>query len=246
MGFSAYHLDCDETSLSHDSSCCFDREMGRVRSAAFIRKQYLPQILASPDDISVWQAGIDGGHIVVIPQVSGSFDPGEPLKLKGYGTRLFTFGPRDLTLSFSDPNYKINYSLYNEIHKQTGLVLAFRSSSILHIADVPASITAKDVIEDDLETDVKWDVVCQWRSHNLPLKIDAANLISLFTCTPATAPVVSANKILLENSSSWLLEDGGKWLLEDTAGTGGGSTGSFVTLNGDALTLGGQALTITN
>ena len=179
----AYHL-LSEPALTHSHNCCYEREFGRVRSVAFIRKAYLQTILSNPTGLSVWQAGIAAGEVVVVPQTAGSFDPGEPLRLKGFGRRLYTFGPRDMTLNFSDPYYRGNFNFYNSIHRQTSLVVAFRTSGLLHIADVAASIFAKDPVEDDLESEVRWDVTCQMRSRSLPVKVKVDSLLTLFNCTP--------------------------------------------------------------
>ncbi len=178
-----YWLGCEDD-LEYNNACCFNKEFGRVRSAALIHKSYLPQIIAAPETLSVWNTGINTGKVIIIPQVSGSFDPGEPQKLKGYGTRFETNGPREMKLTFNDPFYQENYFFYNELNKVVGWSPAFRTSSLLHICTTPAIIKTKNVVEDDLESEVIWQAECKMRSLDLPMMVDASGLLSLFTCVP--------------------------------------------------------------
>lgn len=166
--------------LLHNHSCSYDIELGRVRAVAFIRRKYLQQVLADPASIAVWQLGIDSGDIAIVPLATGTFEPGEPAKLKGYGRRLSTRGKREMTLSFSDPFYKNNYAFYNLIHQHTDLVPAYKTGTLLHIGDSPADIIAGDPVEEDVDSEVVWQVTCKMRSHNLPVKVEAGSLESLF------------------------------------------------------------------
>lgn len=81
----SYASNCEEELGSHVDLDCPDREFGRVRSVAIISKAYLSTLLANPTDPAVWQTGIDSGDIDIISKTAGSFDPGEPKALKGYG-----------------------------------------------------------------------------------------------------------------------------------------------------------------
>lgn len=172
---------CDEELGQHViTPCLTDRELGRVRTGGFIRKSYLSTLLTGADNPQVWQDGIDSGDIIVVPDTAGTFDPGEPAELRGYGDRATTNGPRTMTLTFFDPDYKQNYAFYNGISKQTNLVPFYRTSSLVHIFDTVASIDARDPVEDDVESEVVWEVVCTVVSENLPSKHDLTPIASIF------------------------------------------------------------------
>ena len=181
---STYWLDCEQN-LAYDPACVVP-EFGKVRSAGFIRKKYLPTLLAAPTSNAVWQTGIDMGKLFLVQKVSGSFDPGEPVALKGYGKRLYTRGPREMTLSFSDPSFIRNYAYYNRIHTFTDLVPFFRTEKYIQIADRPADIIAKDAVEEDMESIVDWDVFCKWRGVDLPRLIDASGLSIFYPAATGT------------------------------------------------------------
>lgn len=188
-----YWLMCDEPA-NHDAALCPEFEFGKVRSSALIRKRYLPAVLGNPTLMAVWQTGIQEKNIVVLPFVSGSFDPGEPVPLKGYGRRLATRGPRTMTLTFTDPAYVLNYAFYNGIHRRTDYVMAFRTSSVLHIATNPADLFARNMVDEDLQAIVAWEVKAQWRENNLPVPVPAQELSPLFhAAAPPNVTIVFAS-----------------------------------------------------
>jgi hypothetical protein len=172
---------CDDLLVEHVyDPCPENREFARVRSVALIRKAALAAILVNPTDVTLWNTAIAAGNAIIIPETSGNYDPGDPKKLKGYGDRKETNGTRSQKLVFNDPNYEQNYQFYNNISEVNDLVVAFRTSSLIHIADVPASIFAKDPVEDNLEAEVTWMVTCDWESKNLPQKHASVTLDAIF------------------------------------------------------------------
>jgi hypothetical protein len=60
--------------------------------------------------------------------------------------------------------------------------LHFRTSTLVHIFDNTATITAKDPVADDLESEVVWNGIAKVISKNLPSKHSAANLANVFKC----------------------------------------------------------------
>jgi hypothetical protein len=138
--------------------------------------------MVDPTSLAAWQAGVISGDIIILPETSGAYDPGEPKELKGYGNRKSSYGPRTMKLTMADPDYYENYAFYNEIINRTDLVPVFRTSSLIHIFDKVASIKAKDPVADDLEEEVVWQVECEIVSSNLP-SIHKSELIeSIFSC----------------------------------------------------------------
>lgn len=190
-------------------SPCADKEFGKVRSVAFIHKNYLPVLMADPTDMSLWQDGIFQGLIIIIPYASGSFDPGEPVQLKGYGSRIQTNGPRTMVLSFQDGAYKSNYGFYNGLKGITQYVMAFRTSSLIHVGTKPASVFAKDPVAEDLESEVAWEVTAKWMDTDLPSIHDASNLQLLFTCSGTSEELFLMNTdgVILDNTEDTHLQN---------------------------------------
>lgn len=157
--------------------CNQNREFGRIRIGGFVKSPYLSTLLAGILTPAVWETGKSAGNIIIIPETAGTYDPGEPSALKGYGSRSKTNGPRSQKLVIYDPTYVDNYEFYNAISNVTNLVPFYLTSSLVHIADVPASIFAKDPVADDLKTELDWQVTIDWESTNLPSKHAATALI---------------------------------------------------------------------
>jgi hypothetical protein len=183
--FLSYSSSCEDGSLgTYNCDPCpiVDSEFARVRGVALVKESYLPTLLAAPTLAATWTTGITAGNIIIMPFTSGSYDPGDPTELPGFGDVKSTSGPREMQLNWNDPNYKINYGFYNGFSKTTSYVPAFRTSSLIHIFDKPAQLTAKDPVEDDIEARVVWQGLAKVTSENLPSKHDATNLTAVFKC----------------------------------------------------------------
>lgn len=168
--------------VCHDCPEGSTREFSRTRSFGFIKQGYLATLMANPTLVANWNTGIANGSIIMIPKASGSFDPGIPKELKGYGDLVKSAGPRTMKLASNDPNYVDNYDFWNEISGRTDLVPFYRTSSLVHIFDKPAYIIASDPAVDDLEEEIVWNVICEVISQNLPSKHSTANTLAAFSC----------------------------------------------------------------
>ena len=176
---------CGGDEAVHVCHSCPDgrvREFARTRSGGWIKKGYLATLMTNPTELAKWTDGITAGNIIIAPETSGSYDPGDPKELKGFGNRKVTYGAREMKLLLNDPDYYDNYAFYNEISNRTDLVPFFVTSSLVHIFDVAASIKAKDPVADDLEEEVYWQVECSVTSQNLPSKHKITNIVSVFAC----------------------------------------------------------------
>jgi hypothetical protein len=183
----AYWLECEDPQ-AYTPDCCPPTEMGRARSVGFVKRSYLQTLLAGVSSSAVWETGVAAGKIAILPFTSGSFDSGKQIKLKGYGRRLSTHPYRDMNLSFSIPFNQNNYDFFNTLDKRTDLVPFFRTSSIVHICDQAADISTQELVEDDLESLIGWNVECIIRSRNIPIKTSLTPLRSLFMCDFVAAP----------------------------------------------------------
>lgn len=184
MGYASTY-GCAESEAVHYCHDCPEartREFARARSGFFVKKAYLATLLAAPTTLATWTTGISTGKIIMLPETSGSYDPGDPKELKGYGDRKVTYGPREMKLTLNDPDYKDNYAFYNEIGNRSDLVPGFRTSNLVHIFDKVASIKAKDPVADDLEEEVIWNVEITVTSSNLPTLHNASSIMEVFSC----------------------------------------------------------------
>lgn len=185
MSSYAYLYGCGVTEAVHT---CHDCPEGRVieyagaRQSGFIKAAYLPTLLATPTTAATWETGIANGSIIMLPQTRGSYDPGEPKELKGYGDRKVSYGQRTMKLTVNDPDYSDNYHFYNEITKRTDLVPFFCTSSLVRIFDTVAAIKAKDPVAEDLDEIIDWQVESQVVSDNLPIMVKKATIASVFSC----------------------------------------------------------------
>jgi hypothetical protein len=173
----------EATHVCHDCPEGTEREFARTRLGGFVKLAYLATLLTAPTTLATWTTGIANGSIILLPKTSGSYDPGDPKELKGFGDRKVSYGPRTMKLMLNDPDYVDNYHFYNEIGDRTDLVPFFGTSSLIHIFDKPASIKAKDPVVDDLEEEVIWNVECEIVSKNLPRKVARTAINSAFVCS---------------------------------------------------------------
>lgn len=183
----SYASNCAGSEAVHvyNGECPQDRvrEFARTRSSGFIKQSYLATLMVDPTVKATWDTGIANGDIIVIPKTSGSFDPGTPKELAGYGDLKSSNGPREMKLTFNDPDYVDNYAFYNELSDRTDLVPFYRTSSLVHIFDTPAALVASDPAADDLEAEVIWNVSCTVVSRNLPAKFAIATIADIFNPT---------------------------------------------------------------
>lgn len=166
--------ECEEEILDPiDDDCGDETEGGRVRSTGFLNKAAYAAIKADPSDEAIWLAQIAAGNVKIIKRVRGNFDGGTPVKVDGYGDQKEKIIGYDCVLNFSDPVYKSNYPFYNSIAKSKSQYLAFRSESQCHITDAVVSLAPKNPIEEDINSNVNWQVEVTWRQKDLVKPFDS-------------------------------------------------------------------------
>ncbi len=144
---------------------CPSYEYGRIRSVAFIKNTFS---FTDPTSPTEWTTGIDNGDIIVIWQTQGSYDGGTTSELAGFGDSEFTNGGTSHVLNFKDPNYLENCDFYTQIKYSSEYTIAFRTSSAVHLANAPVTITPKNPVADDLKSNVVWDVTAKWQNPDSP------------------------------------------------------------------------------
>lgn len=177
---------CPEGSeaIHHCHDCPGERhvEYARTRAGGFVKRGYYATLVGALSTLATWTDGVANGDIIILPELSGSYDPGTPKELKGFGNRKVTYGAREMTWTFSDPEYLDNYDFYNEITQRSNLIPFFITSSLLHLFDKEATIVGGDPIVDDLEEIVVWNGTAKIVSNNLPAKHALTGIEDVFTC----------------------------------------------------------------
>lgn len=158
---------CGSTSSLPAYSCnpCPEYEYGRIRSVAYVKNTLS---FTDPSSPTEWTTGINNGDIRVIWETQGSYDGGTTSELPGYGNREFTNGGTSHVLNYKDPNYAENWDFYMAIKDSSDWSIAFRTSSQIHLANAPVTITPKNPVADDLKSNVVWDVQVKWQNPLAP------------------------------------------------------------------------------
>jgi hypothetical protein len=175
------YKNCDAVEIpQHVCDDCVDGERGGISSIALIDKDYE---LTDPTSSTEWLAGITAGKIIVVPATRGTFDGGSAVTAPGYGRIAQITTGYNFTLAARDPAYKQNQTFWNLIKKRKDLKVAYCTETLVHISDVPVSITPTNPVEEGVDTVVDWQVNFTWTSSNLPEPHDATGLLStVFTC----------------------------------------------------------------
>ena len=165
-----YPASCDDLVGDHYCDPCEDVEQGRVRSVAFIKTTFT---FTDPSDPLEWEAGFASGDIILIPQTRGNFDGGTEVESTGFGNQATRLTGYNFQVQFQDPNYKQNCAFYNALKKSRQYKFAYRTSTQIHMVDYTVQAIPKNPVQDDLATDVVWDVLVKWQGADVPCPHDA-------------------------------------------------------------------------
>lgn len=160
---------CAASQPAHFCSDCSEAEHGRVRSIAFIAKDFT---ITDPSDPTEWAAGVAAGKIIIIPAVIGSYNGGDPVTGTGYGDVAEKLNGYNFELTFKDPNYAENADFYNALKNSRNYRVAFRSENLTHMSDKAVSVIPKNPITDNLNDEVVWDVTVKFQQSDLPTPFD--------------------------------------------------------------------------
>lgn len=169
MGY--YPSGCENEIPVHNCDPCEAREFGRIRSAGFIHKDF---VFANDDttDVSEWERGIAANQIIVIPQTNGELsEPSEQVGA-GYGDAVEQLLGYDFEAMFNDPNYSSNCDFYNAMIGKRNFKFFYRTSSKTHISPVTVTIIPKTKIDNELTSEVVWNVKLKWKASSFPCPID--------------------------------------------------------------------------
>lgn len=150
-----------------DYACnpCPAYEYGRIRSVALIKNSFT---FTDPTSSTQWAAGIASKDIIVIWKTQGTYDGGQTGELVGFGDSATVNGNTTHTITYKDPNYADNCDFYNAIKGSSDYTIAFRTSSLVHFAGAPVTLTPKNPIADDINSVVVWEVQAKWTNPDSP------------------------------------------------------------------------------
>ena len=176
---SIQRITCESLSgdaLVHVCDPC-ERELGRVRGVILFDGSYdIATLIAKlksgnssdvEEAVSLFETALSTGKAHLISETTGTEDGGAAQTGDGYGdeeTRLLGYLH---TLAFKDPSYAGNKEFWQRAERNHWIV-AWRTETILHIADKPATLQVTDPTEQDLTSAVVWNINAQWKSKEKP------------------------------------------------------------------------------
>jgi len=172
----------DEDALVHVCDACETPELGRVRSFCLVKKG---TVIAIPFALEAWTAAVESGNIIIIPNSSGTFDGGTPKVGNGYGDEKERKLGDDYVLAVKDPAYAANVDFWQAAELETWNI-CFRTETLLHYVNSDVKVTAKAPVEDDVESEIVWNVEAKWFSKNKPKASPSTPLVTLFKCFEVT------------------------------------------------------------
>jgi len=158
-----------QTIPTYSCSDCPEYEYGRIRSVFFYKNSFS---FTDPTNPTEWDAGISNEDIIVIWETQGSYDGGTTSELTGFGDREFTNGGTSHVLTYKDPNYAENCDFYNAMRGSSNYSFGYRTSSKIHLSGAPVTATPKNPVQDDLKSNVVWEVVVKWQNADSPCPYD--------------------------------------------------------------------------
>lgn len=167
-------LTCEQVELvQHTCQPCDETEGGRVRSivlgkySAFADVETFATAISSASAI---QEAIGSGNVIIIPRTSGT-TTSEPNTGEGYGDEDERLLAYTRTVEYQDPAYKENGDFY-EAAETAPWYLAFRTESLLHIAQSTVRLRVTDPVEADLASNVTWNGTLTYKTKKKDKLVD--------------------------------------------------------------------------
>lgn len=168
----------DSAALIHKCDPCDETELGRVRGVALVQPG---TAISVPYNKQEWESLIESGAIIIIPRTTGSTDGGAAVYGPGYGDEDQRKIADEHTLSFKDPAYKQNTAFWQAAEKKTWNLLYRTETQLVYVKD-KVRLTAKAPVEEDLTSEVVWNVEAKWKGKNKPVNSDLEPVAEFFEC----------------------------------------------------------------
>ena len=176
---------------AHLCNGCLDIEQGGVRGGGFILSSYIPRtpeglISNEVESLVWWETGISEGFIHMIPKTRGTFDGGVATTVPGYGDLAEIVSGKTFTLLMSDPDHRENEGFFAGMSNAAGSYhVAWRTNKELRISDTTVSIDPSDPVEEDVNSQVVWNVAVTWNQSRSTVQIFNLNK-EVFECFDTT------------------------------------------------------------
>ena len=154
---------CDEN-LSHICLPCPVPEQGRVRNLAFVHTSVAFTDITNPAE---WKAQMLLNKIIIISNVNGTYDGGNPTIGNGFGSIPKRKTGNVFKLSVLDPHLRNNCTFYNTISTSFNWRVAWTSESLLQISESAALVLAKDPIAEPVDSERYWNVEIEFAQKNI-------------------------------------------------------------------------------
>jgi hypothetical protein len=181
-----YPSGCEAEIGDHYCNPCDEPEGGRVRGIAFIASDFA---FTDPSSTTEWRNGILAKQIIIIPETNGTFDGGAEVEGPGYGDQATKLTGYNFSLTYNDPNYKLNADFYNALKRSRNWKLAYKTESLVHLTQNTVSVVPKNPVTDDISSEVVWNVLVKWSEGDLPIPYDEP--ASIFTCFDYTGVITA-------------------------------------------------------
>lgn len=177
-----YYAECEDLVSPHycDAACGDSTEKARIRRGAWMRDTAYATIMADPTDAQLWTDAITAGDVIVLPQLTGTFDGGAPKYGPGYGDLKEKFLGSDFTAVIKDPVYKENWAHYKSLAGKSNWHFVYITESQLHVSGKAVNVAPKNPITENVDDDVVWEAEIKWFEKFTPAPHDAP--LSVFVC----------------------------------------------------------------
>ena len=155
---------------SYNTEPCADREMGRVRHIAYMKKT---ATFANPSSAAEWDAKVASGDVTVIRDIRGNYDGGAAIEGAGFGDVINEQFGINHTLVYTDPRVNENIEFYNQLKRVSkNYLLFFVTETKVWSVLAPLYASPKMPVTDDLAQIVSLEVTLKWSYEDLPLPYD--------------------------------------------------------------------------
>ena len=138
--------------------------------------------MEDPENPLYWQAGITAGLVILLPEVQGDYNGGEPIYSRGFGYSEETLTAYKFEVNYKDPDYAGNLPHYNSVTGSRNFYIAFCSESIMRISQRNGTLVASNPIANSLKEEVNFVLNYKWTNDLLPLEYAIPD--GVFVCAP--------------------------------------------------------------
>lgn len=155
-----------ETIPSYNQIACNQSEMARVRSIALVKNGVT---FINPSSESEWAAKVASGDAIVIREIRGSYDGGQPVEGAGFGSQVVRILNKNHAVSVTDPRAVDNIGFWNVMQRQAyNYTLWLLSENYVWNTKGTPSIAPTMPIPEDITQEVNIVTAIKWQYEELP------------------------------------------------------------------------------